>query len=381
MDGSVVRTLWLLATRAYKGFGAHNSTQMAAAISYYFLFALVPLAMFLVSIFGLVAGSDDSQQSLADEVTDYLEVGAGEPVLELNDDAFARIEEQYGRVGLAEIEKELADLNESGDRDEKRQIAEALESGNTVTVAERQLEPEDLSAGQDNLITDTLDNVSQASVPLGVIGLVTVAYSASVLFGAVRRSLNFVWGVDAQRPLVQQKLIDLAMLLGLVLLLLASVAATAALQTLREMNSGPISSSGGIFWSLLPFAAPWAVTFLLYLLTFRFVPNASNRFRDVWLGAALAATAFEVLKYGYAIYVANFGHYDVVYGALGGILLFMFFTYLVAYTFLLGAEVAVEYPRALRGDYDEAEGQPEDRRGLVERILRGVRGLFLAKRD
>jgi hypothetical protein len=59
----------------------------------------------------------------------------------------------------------------------------------------------------------------------------------------------------------------------------------------------------------------------------------------------------------------------------------MFFTYLVAYTFLLGAEVAVEYPRALRGDYDEAEGQPEDRRGLVERILRGVRGLFLAKRD
>jgi membrane protein len=381
MDGTVVRTLWLLATRAYKGFGADNSTQLAAAISYYFLFALVPLAMFLVSIFGLVAGSDVSQQSLAEEVTDYLQVGAGEPVLELSEDAIGKIEEVYGRVGLADIREELANLNESGDSDEKRQIAEAIESGYTVTVAERQLGPEDLSAGQDNLITDTLDNVAQASVPLGVIGLVMVAYSASVLFGAVRRSLNFVWGVDAQRPFVQQKLIDLAMLLGLVLLLLASVAATAALQTLREMNSGPISSSGGIFWSLLPFAAPWAVTFLLYLFTFRFVPNTRNRFRDVWLGAALAATAFEVLKYGYAIYVANFGHYDVVYGALGGILLFMFFTYLVAYTFLLGAEVAVEYPRVLRGDYDEAEGQPEDRRGLAGRILRGVRGLFLAKRD
>ncbi|MCH7576292.1 MAG: YihY/virulence factor BrkB family protein [Chloroflexi bacterium] len=377
-----MRRLWLLATRAYKGFGAHNSTQMAAAISYYFLFALVPLAMFLVSIFGLVAGSDDSHQSLADEVTDYLEVGAGEPVLELSEDAFVRIEEQYGRAGLAEIEKELADLNESGDSgEERRRMADTLDAGGTVTVANRQLQPEDLSAGQDNLITDTLDNVSQASVPLGVIGLVMVAYSASVLFGAVRRSLNFVWGVDAQRPLVQQKLIDLAMLLGLALLLLASVAATAALQTVREMNSGPISSSGGIFWSLLPFAAPWAVTFLLYLFTFRFVPNARNRFRDVWLGAALAATAFEVLKYGYAIYVANFGHYDVVYGALGGILLFMFFTYLVAYTFLLGAEVAFEYPRVLRGGFDEDEGQPEDGRSLAERILSGVRGLFLAKRD
>ena len=93
---------------------------MAAAISYYLLFALGPLAMFLVSSFGLVAGSDDSQQSLADEVTDYLEVGAGEPILELNDDAFVRIEEQYGRVGLAEIEEELTNLNQSGDSDERR---------------------------------------------------------------------------------------------------------------------------------------------------------------------------------------------------------------------------------------------------------------------
>jgi membrane protein len=381
MDGTVVRTLWLLATRAYKGFGADNCTQMAAAISYYLLFALVPLALFLVSVLGLVTNSEDDRQSLSDEVTGYLEVGAGEPVLELSEDAVDKIEEVYGRAGLADIQEELANLNESGDSDEKRQIADALESGNTVTVAERQLGPEDLSASQDNLITDTLDNVSQASVPLGIIGLAMVAYSASVLFGAVRRSLNFVWGVDVHRPLVQQKLVDLAMLLGLVLLLLSSVAATAALQTLREMNSGPISSSGGIFWSLLPFAAPWTVTFLLYLFTFRFVPNARNRFRDVWLGAALAATAFEVLKYGYAIYVANFGHYDVVYGTLGGILLFMFFIYLVAYTFLLGAEVAVEYPRVLRGDYDEDEGQYEDRRGFAERILRGVRGLFLAKRD
>ncbi|TET54935.1 MAG: YihY/virulence factor BrkB family protein, partial [Anaerolineales bacterium] len=381
MEGTFVKTLWLLATRAYKGFGTDNCTQMAAAISYYTLFALVPLAMFLVSVFGLVTDSEDDRQSIADEVTGYLEVGAGEPVLELSEDAIGKIEELYGRAGLAEIQEELANLNESGDSDEKRRVADELESGNTVTVAGRQLGPEDLSANQDNLITDTLDNVSQASVPLGIIGLVMVAYSASVLFGAIRRSLNFVWGVDAQRPLVQQKLVDLAMLLGLVLLLLASVAATAALQTLRETNSDPLFSSGGIFWSLLPFAAPWAVTFLFYLFTFRFVPNARNRFRDVWPGAALAATAFEVLKYGYAIYVANFGHYDVVYGALGGILLFMFFIYLVAYTFLLGAELAVEYPRVLRGDYAQAEGQPEDRRSLAERIVRGVRGLFLAKRD
>jgi hypothetical protein len=144
MDGAIVKTLWLLATGAYKGFGEDSCTQMAAAISYYFLFALVPLALFLVSVLGLVTNSEDDRQSLSSEMTDYLSLGSSEPVLKLNEDAFGRIEELYGRAGLAELEKEPGDLNESGDSgEERRRRADTLEAGGTVTVAKRIAGPDD----------------------------------------------------------------------------------------------------------------------------------------------------------------------------------------------------------------------------------------------
>ncbi len=103
-----------------------------------------------------MTNSEDDRQSLLNEMTDYLRLGSSEPILKLNEDAFGRIEEEYGRAGLAEIEKELANLNESGDRGEERwRMADTLEAGATVTVGERILGPDDSAAEDDNPITDT----------------------------------------------------------------------------------------------------------------------------------------------------------------------------------------------------------------------------------
>jgi len=54
----------------------------------------------------------------------------------------------------------------------------------------------------------------------------------------------------------------------------------------------------------------------------------------------------------------------------------MFFAYIASYLFLMGAELASEYPRVLRGDYT-TEGEDEPERPLVESLLRAIRGLFI----
>jgi membrane protein len=206
-----------------------------------------------------------------------------------------------------------------------------------------------------------------------------MGWAASAMFGAVRKSLNIAWDTDVHRPVVQQKLIDLGMVLGLGVLLTASVAGTAALRTLRSLsdeNLGPLSEGTGFFWSVVPFLLPALFTFVVFMLVYRYVPNAPASFRNVWPGALLAAVLFELLKNGFAIYIANFGNYDVAYGALGGILLFLMWTYLTSNILLIGAELASEYPRVLRGDYDEEEARPKGQRPLRETAVRAVRGLF-----
>src|SRR5690606_20441571 len=65
--------------------------------------------------------------------------------------------------------------------------------------------------GRDD-VTAAIRQVSAASTSaIGVIGLITMGWAASSVFGAVRRSLNIANAVEVHRPWVPQKLLDLSM--------------------------------------------------------------------------------------------------------------------------------------------------------------------------
>ena len=147
------------------------------------------------------------------------------------------------------------------------------------------------------------------------------------------------------------------------------------------MNEGaqnPIAESG-VLWLAFGYLLPWALTFALVLLAYRFVPNAPTSFRDVWLGALLASLAIETLKYGYGVYVVNFSSYGAAYGALTGVLLFMFFAWLASYIFLMGAELASEYPKVMRADNSNHDSDQAATRSLRDTVIASIRGLFVAK--
>jgi membrane protein len=97
-------------------------------------------------------------------------------------------------------------------------------------------------------------------------------------------------------------------------------------------------------------------------------------------GALLAALLFEVLKQGFAIYVANFNSYDAVYGALGGIMLFLFSLYLSSCILLIGGELIETLERYHRGALN-AELHPPATEGpalpVKERAISAVKGLFV----
>ena len=372
-----MKTLWLLIRRTAQEYGADNCSHMAAAISYYVLFSIIPLTIFTVSIFGLVVRDDELQETVAEEIVDFLNIESGVPVLEVDQPAF---EERYGASAFEEVEAAIAVLTDEG----TEELAAVFEETETAEIAGFALGPDELAVRSNNAVIDTIRGVSQVSGALTIVGLVGMAWSASAMFGAIRKSLNIAWDTDVHRPVVQQKLIDLGMVLGLGMLLAASVAGTAALRTFRALSDdalGPLSTGTGFFWSVLPFLLPAVFSFTVFMLVYRYVPNVAAAFRDVWPGALLATLLFELLKNAFALYVANFNSYAGAYGALGGILLFLLWTYLTSNILLIGAELASEYPRVLRGDYDEADAQPKESRSIQETARRALRGLFLQDRD
>jgi membrane protein len=205
------------------------------------------------------------------------------------------------------------------------------------------------------LVSDAGVQLDQAlaasSAPLGLlgaVGIVTMLWSASGMMAALRHGLNAAWKVERRHPFVRGKLIDVALVVAVDLLVLVGIGLT----LLRPLVSGLVEDASVLdaaftSWlagTLFGLIAPLAVTFVALAAIYRLVPASLPRLADVAVGAALAALALRVLEAGFAIYVARFADYDVVYGSLATAVAFLFFVYLAASIVLFGGEVAAAWP-------------------------------------
>jgi membrane protein len=205
-------------------------------------------------------------------------------------------------------------------------------------------------AGQ-RALDELLAHLQQGEAALGLFGLIGVVISASGMMGALRRSLVLAWDVDRRRPFVRGKLLDLALVLAAGVLLGASFALTVAVRLARNASyaaaggQGSVTALLGALRWLAGLLIPLALAFVVFAVLFWLVPPVRTRFVDIWHGALVAAILFQLIKEGFATYLTHFGHYNVVYGALGAVAAFIFFIYLSANALLFGAEIAAETPR------------------------------------
>jgi Ca2+-transporting ATPase len=73
---------------------------------------------------------------------------------------------------------------------------------------------------------------------------------------------------------------------------------------------------------------PWLVLFYGLIMLYRLAPSRPTRFSEVWLGALGATVLIGLGERLFLVYAANFAHFNVLYGALGGIVAFLLWLYL-----------------------------------------------------
>lgn len=213
----------------------------------------------------------------------------------------------------------------------------------------------------ERLVADTIRGVIRARGATGLVATLGLLWSGTAIFAAIRRSLNIAWGIKKPRPFLQQKAIELAMLLSLGGLLVISISITTGISVVRKMSASvpwvsPID--GNLIWDTLMAAVPTVFTFTTFLLLYRFGPNAVIRWRDVWLGALVAALGFEVAKNVFVWYAQNVATYNLVYGSLGTVVAFLMWAYISVIILLFGAELSVAYSQVILGSSGRHETKP-----------------------
>lgn len=221
-------------------------------------------------------------------------------------------------------------------------------------------------------IASALHGVSANAGAIGVISLFTLLWTASGMMGAIRGSLDSIDPETPARPFARGKVVDLIMLAGAAVLLTASAGLTVATRVAREEISSSVGLSG-LVYEVLREVVPVAVGTGLLILLLRYAPSGAPKTRDIWPAALVGSILLWGLSVGFASFIDAFGRYNLVYGSLAAVVVFLFFVYLAANIVLLSAAFAAEW----RGVRTEEPGTGPPGPGIWAELLAFVRGLWV----
>lgn len=180
------------------------------------------------------------------------------------------------------------------------------------------------------------EEIAESSGNVGVVGLVLLVFTGIAWIEAIRSSQRLIYGLDQQPGnFVVRRLVDLAVMVGVFILLGISVGAVDALESLLRWILGRDSLAGGIIRWLL--AVPINMVVAAALLVA--VPRVRISARRLWPPVMIVAVGLTLLNSVGRYYVFRAERnpaYTVVAGAVG-ILLYL---YLLNQLVLFGATLA-----------------------------------------
>jgi membrane protein len=182
---------------------------------------------------------------------------------------------------------------------------------------------------------------------LGTVGVVALGVSAVLLLATIETTLNTIWRVERQRPLVFRILMSWAMITLGPLLLGASMSLTTdAFSVVTQLWSEAGLSEEALRGDNPVRDRILAATLqtIAFTILFLVVPNRTVTLRDAFIGGAISGIAFEFLKAGFAWYLTSFPTYQTIYGAMAVIPIFLIWLYLSWTVVILGAVFSSSFP-------------------------------------
>jgi membrane protein len=181
-----------------------------------------------------------------------------------------------------------------------------------------------------------------------IIGIVTILFGASGVFGQLQSSLNKIWEV-APKPdrgikgFLKSRFLSFGMILGIGFLLLVSLVVSAALSAVSTYAIGLVPGLKVLF-TVLAFVVSFAVITLLFAMIFRYLPDARVSWEDVWVGSAMTALLFTVGKTVIGLYLGK-SSVASAYGAAGSFVVILLWVYYSSQILFMGAEFTQVYAK------------------------------------
>ena len=199
-----------------------------------------------------------------------------------------------------------------------------------------------------------LKNAHQSGVSYiaAVTSAVALIVAATGVVVELKKALNHIWNVDTKistsvRSFIERYVASIAFILGLGFLLMVSLVLTTVLSSFGKFMSDALPF-GETFLQWLNFGLSFGVVTLLFAFMFKWLPDTTVLWRDVWISSILTAILFNVGKTVIAAYIGTQA-FSSTYGAVGGFLALLIWMYYSSQIVLFGATFSAIYAKRMNG--------------------------------
>ena len=173
-----------------------------------------------------------------------------------------------------------------------------------------------------------------------IIGACLLLFAAIGVVVQLKDALNIVWEVPPSREggiwgFLRNYVVSLAGVLALGFLLLVSLLVTTFLAAAGKYAGTYLPES---MMHVISVLVSFFVIAALFAMMFKWLPDTSIDWYDVWLGALLTALLFELGKSAIGFYIGKQG-LESTYGAAASIVVVLIWVYYSSQIILMGAEL------------------------------------------
>lgn len=181
-----------------------------------------------------------------------------------------------------------------------------------------------------------LEGFIKQATHLPKLGIIFLFFTVITLIVTVEHTLNEIWGAKQRKKKISAILLYWLVLILTPLFLGLSVLLSSYIFSLSWIAGA--TSKLGINVLILS-SLPLAINTLLFSVLYIAVPNCRVEWQEGLVGGFIAAVLYELAKKGFAFYVLQFPSYEIIYGTLATIPIFLLWIYISWLIILYGALV------------------------------------------